>query len=50
MHGAFGGYGGYAGNEIEVAWNTFLPAESDNFDVRGQSFAKADKICAEDMC
>ena len=37
MHGAFGGYGGYAGNEIEVAWNTFLPAESDNFDVRGQS-------------
>jgi FG-GAP-like repeat len=37
MHGAIKGFGGYAGSELDVAWNTFLPLDSDNFDVRGQS-------------
>ena len=39
MHGEKDGYGGYAGNALEVAWNTFLPTDSDNIDVRGQSCA-----------
>jgi hypothetical protein len=36
MHGAFGGYGGYAGGPVEIAWNTFLPSDGDVFWLRGQ--------------
>jgi hypothetical protein len=28
--------GGIAGNEVDIAWNTFLSNKSDNFDLRGQ--------------
>jgi hypothetical protein len=32
--------GGFAGNEVDIAWNTFLPPNhSDNFDLRGQPCA-----------
>jgi hypothetical protein len=35
MHGAFDGYGGFAGNEVDIAWNTFLPGNADDFWLRG---------------
>jgi hypothetical protein len=38
MHGADANnhdVGGFAGNGVEIAWNTFLPSGSDNFDLRG---------------
>jgi hypothetical protein len=28
--------GGFAGNEVDIAWNTFLPSRSINFTLRGQ--------------
>jgi hypothetical protein len=31
--------GGYAGNEVDIAWNTFLGGNRDNFDLRGQACA-----------
>jgi hypothetical protein len=37
MHGVGGNHqGGYAGNEVDIAWNTFLPSQSINFTLRGQ--------------
>jgi hypothetical protein len=38
------GYGGYAGNTVEIAWNTFLGGNRDNFDLRGQPCSSADSF------
>ena len=37
MHGVGSNHqGGFAGNEVDIRWNTFLPTQSVNFTLRGQ--------------
>jgi hypothetical protein len=35
MHGGIGGNAGFAGSEVDIAWNSFLASSSINFELRG---------------
>lgn len=36
--------GGYAGNEVDISWNTFLGGNRDNFDLRGEPCGTTDSF------